>query len=104
MQHDLFKNNDVPIVVNKKNSEYDIYIGRGSIWGNPYTHHKFDTKAKYIVETREEAIRLYEIYARKNLNILNNLHKLKGKTLGCFCKPKSCHGDILVKLFKEYII
>ena len=30
--------------------------------------------------------------------LLNDLHELKGKTLGCFCKPKICHGDILVEL------
>ena len=27
--------------------------------------------------------------------------ELKGKTLGCFCKPKSCHGDVLVELANE---
>jgi hypothetical protein len=30
--------------------------------------------------------------------LLNDLVELKGKTLGCWCKPKTCHGDILVKL------
>ena len=33
--------------------------------------------------------------------LLKDLHELKGKTLGCFCKPKSCHGDILVELVNE---
>ena len=23
--------------------------------------------------------------------------ELKGKTLGCFCKPNSCHGDIIAE-------
>ena len=101
MQQNLFSNNKLPIVVNKKKSKYDIYIGRGSKWGNPYTHLKFDTKAKYIVETREESIRLYEVYARNNKEIMENLYLLEGKILGCFCKPKDCHGDILVKLFRE---
>jgi hypothetical protein len=26
---------------------------------------------------------------------------LKGKVLGCFCKPKECHGDILVELVEK---
>ena len=27
--------------------------------------------------------------------------ELEGKELGCWCKPSPCHGDILIKLFKE---
>ena len=27
--------------------------------------------------------------------------ELEGKELGCWCKPYLCHGDILIKLFKE---
>lgn len=34
-------------------------------------------------------------------HLLKDLHELKGKTLGCFCKPLSCHGDILVRLADE---
>ena len=28
------------------------------------------------------------------------LNELKGKNLGCWCKPKSCHGDQLLKLLQ----
>ena len=27
----------------------------------------------------------------------DKLYKLKGKTLGCYCKPKRCHGDFLAR-------
>ena len=27
--------------------------------------------------------------------------ELEGKEIGCWCKPSPCHGDILIKLFKE---
>ena len=30
-------------------------------------------------------------------NLIESLHELKFKTLGCFCKPKTCHGDIIKK-------
>ncbi|CAF1261441.1 unnamed protein product [Adineta ricciae] len=36
-------------------------------------------------------------------NLLNDLHELEGKRLGCWCKPKPCHGDILCELFKREI-
>lgn len=28
--------------------------------------------------------------------------KLKDKVLGCWCKPLSCHGDVLVELIEIY--
>lgn len=48
-------------VVNKYKESYDIYIGRGSKWGNPYSHQS-NTKAQYVVATREEAITKYREY------------------------------------------
>jgi len=91
-------------VVNIRSSEYDVFIGRGSKYGNPYTHIKDrPTGAKYIVSSREEAIQRYEEYIRdgEGKYLLESLIELKGKRLGCYCHPKSCHGDILIKLIKE---
>lgn len=28
-------------------------------------------------------------------------HEFKDKTLACWCKPKACHGDVLVELMGE---
>jgi hypothetical protein len=91
-------------VVNKHHKvPYDIYIGRGSIWGNPFTDQpEGTTKAKYVVETREEAIEKYRIYIEENIVMIKRLKKLKGKTLACYCKPKQCHGDVLVELIEKY--
>jgi len=92
-------------VVNKHYEEYDVYIGRGSKWGNPYTHIKDKkTKAEFIVETREEAVEKYEEWIRQQPELLASLWELRGKRLGCFCKPASCHGDILVKLIEEICV
>ena len=44
----------------------------------------------------------YENYVRTNPLLIESLHELKGKQLGCWCNPKQCHGDILVKLYKEF--
>jgi hypothetical protein len=45
----------------------------------------------------KEAIDKYEEYLLQNNELMNSLHEIKGKTLGCWCKPKRCHGEILVK-------
>ncbi len=87
-------------VVNCKFSKYDIYIGRGkcprtgekSIWGNPY---KIGEDGN-----RQEVIDKYEKYLCELLlqpEYQEEIKKLKGKTLGCWCKPLACHGDIIKK-------
>ena len=86
-------------VVNKYKESYDVYIGRGSKWGNPFTHIKDKkTKAEFIVDTREQALESYREWILNQPQLLKDLHELKGKTLVCFCKPKECHGDVLVEL------
>jgi len=64
--------------------------------GNPYSHRE-GTLAEFKVKTRKEAIEKYEKYLLSNDKLMNDLHELKGKILGCWCKPLSCHGDILAK-------
>lgn len=89
-------------VVNKYHKlPYDEYIGRGSKWGNPFSHME-NTKAQFKVKTREEAIEKYREWIMTQQHLLDSLHELKGKTLCCFCKPKSCHGDVLVELVEKY--
>lgn len=91
-------------VVNKYKEPYDVYIGRGSPVGNPFSH-KEGTKASYKVETREEAVEYFEHYIRKRIEhdipMREYIMSLKGKTLGCFCKPQACHGDVIVKIIEE---
>ena len=91
-----------PKVVHCKSGEkYDIYIGRGSKWGNPYSH-KEGTAALWVVETREDAIRLYEEWLRAQPELVEAAKKeLKGKDLGCWCKPLACHGDVLLKIANQ---
>lgn len=92
-------------VVNKYKEPYQIYIGRGSKWGNPFTHIKYKkTLANFVVSSREESINAYREWITKGdgMYLLADLHELKDKVLGCFCKPKLCHGDILVELVKKY--
>lgn len=89
-------------VVHCKKESYDVYIGRPSKWGNPFSH-KEGTGAKFKVNTRKEAIEAYEewITVGEGNHLLNDLHELEGKILGCWCKPNACHGDVLIKLIEE---
>lgn len=81
---------------------YDVYIGRGSIWGNPFTHLPLArTKAEFHVESREESILSYRRWILTQPHLLAQLPKLKGKKLGCYCSPKECHGEVLAEFAND---
>lgn len=61
-----------------------VYIGRGSPYGNPHMIG--------IDGTRKEVIELFRINILPNLDV----SELRGKDLICFCKPKACHGDLIL--------
>lgn len=90
-------------VVHCKRDRYDVYIGRPSKWGNPFSH-KDGTLAKYKVASREEAVSAYEdwLLNGEGRYLLKDLHELKGKVLGCWCSPHTCHGDVLYRLANGY--
>lgn len=82
-------------VVNLRKDKYTVYIGRPSIFGNPFIIGKDGT--------REEVINLYRHHLRTNLKILATLYDLpKDTILGCYCKPEACHGDVLVEFYNNY--
>jgi len=88
-------------VVNIFADPYDVYIGRPSAWGNPFST-KENSLAEFQVKDRETAVRLYREYAEAKLALDPKwLEPLRDKVLGCFCKPRLCHGDILVELLEN---
>jgi len=77
-------------VVHCKKDPHDVYIGRGSKWGNPFKIGEHGT--------REEVIAAYVewINAPEQADLRRDARlELRGKVLGCFCAPKACHGEIL---------
>jgi hypothetical protein len=77
-------------VVNLMDEPYDVYIGSPSKWANPFAIGKNGS--------RKEVIEKYKRWLLSQPELLIRLPELKGKVLGCLCKPKACHGDILVRL------
>ncbi len=85
-------------VVNLRRAPYDIYIGRPSPFGNPFSHLP-GTLAKYRVSSRQEAIDRFRKWFTEQPELVKRaMAELRGKTLGCFCKPASCHGDVIAKV------
>lgn len=90
-----------PIVVNMRTCDPpwgrpgDVRIDRETKWGNPYPLSN--------TVTRCAAIKKYSVYLMKRLAEKSlDISELKNaKRLGCWCKPKACHGDILVKAMRD---
>lgn len=90
-------------VVNIRYLPYDIYCGRAGkgqsgTWGNPYTQ-----------GSRQQVIERYRDYLLGNQRLMDMVHTLKGKTLGCFCAPRGarltcndvpyiCHAQVLAEV------
>jgi hypothetical protein len=80
-------------VVNVKSSKYDVMADRSTIFGNPYHIGKDGS--------REEVIGLHKLYFYKRVAVdpefLKAVLSLKGKIVGCWCKPLPCHVDTIAE-------
>ena len=71
-----------------------VYIGRGSPYGNPWK--------VGVHGTRDEVCDAYEQALLSNPELVARVKsELKGKDLVCFCAPKRCHGDTLLRIANE---
>jgi hypothetical protein len=75
--------------IKEETEENDVYIGRPSKWGNPFVIG--------IDGNRNEVIAKYRQYIHES-GLEHDVKELKGKNLVCYCAPKKCHGDLLLKL------
>jgi hypothetical protein len=90
-----------PLVVHCKKSPHDVYVGRPSEWGNPFSE-KSGTMAKYRVKTRAIAIARFEECLLSQPELVKRVKaELRGKILGCWCAPKDCHADIIARIANE---
>jgi hypothetical protein len=98
------------IVVNVRSDEYDVYIGRvwkgssgsgASMFGNPFIPDDRSSE-----ESRQACLDKYRIYFEGRLAVdpvfRAAVLALRGKRLGCFCAPKSCHGDIIAEYLETF--
>jgi hypothetical protein len=101
-------------IVNVKTAEFDVYIGRVARFAKDPRCHEYSHFANPYSVTRlllttmgEEKARAHVIeqFRRHLLNCLEQdpgtwiprLRAVKGKVLGCWCKPLACHGDVVAE-------
>ena len=91
-----------------------VYVGRGSKWGNPFIVGCYFYDREDSI-TPEIAVELFRHLVAASLpiregfwqgcfdilrmNILEDISKLKGKDLACWCRlDQPCHADILLEI------
>ncbi len=84
------------LVVHCKKDKYDVYVGRGNKWGNPFIIGKDGD--------RQAVINKYREWIKTQPELINALPELEGKILGCWCYPKPCHGGILVEMANDLMV
>lgn len=89
----------ITFVSNKdKGDHFDTYIGRGTLWGNPYAIGQDGDREEVI---RKFAYDFNRGFLRGGEDFNEKLKYLRGHTLGCHCKPYACHGDVLAEYLNK---
>ena len=83
-------------VVNIKKSTCEIYCGRGSPYGNPFKIGQ-DGDRKQVIEK----YRKYFYSRLTDSTFRDKVLSLKGKILGCYCKPLDCHCDVIIEYLEK---
>lgn len=89
-------------VCNKdKYDPFDVYIGRGSPWGNPFPieHHEDGAKRKDVIDKYKK---YFQDEFVSNPEKLRAVLSLRGMRLACHCKPLDCHGDVIAEFLNSY--
>lgn len=92
-------------VVNLRKESYDVYIGRAGngqsgYFGNPYAKGSVCARCGQVHLRSGDTIPCFREYflarVETDSRFRESVLDLKGKVLGCFCKPQPCHGDVIV--------
>jgi hypothetical protein len=89
-----------------KMSEGAIYVGRPTVWGNPFRvdDPEFNTDGSV---THNTCILLYELYIKETIDSITEfdamqewiIKPLRGRDLCCWCdENEPCHADVLLRL------
>lgn len=91
-------------VVNLKHAPFDVYIGRAGhgesgLFGNPIKKGGRCQECGDVHETGGATLSCFEKYFMRRVSsdadFRQEVLALRGKTLGCFCEPRPCHGRII---------
>lgn len=92
------------VAVNLRLSPHDVYVGRAGkgqdgYFGNPIKVGERCPRCDGMHMEGSATLPCYLAYLTDRIaaddTFRERVKSLRGKRLGCFCKPKPCHADIL---------
>jgi hypothetical protein len=100
-------------IVDVQEQNCDVFIGRKKNkkyhFGNPFSH--IPNANAIIMNSREDSVAAFALwitgYGYTDIEqdrrkwILDNLQSLEEQSLGCFCAPLLCHGEVLKDIVEE---
>lgn len=87
-------------VVNIRHEGCDVYIGRAGHGQSGYFGNNVHFGPRVVKSAKIHAFKHhFEHRIEHDVEFRYNVLLLKGKVLGCFCKPDKCHGDV----YAEYL-
>ena len=75
------------IYIGQANSRYRLAESK---WKNPFIEGRDGTRAEIVVR--------YRAWVSDQPNLMAALPELRGFDLVCWCWPRACHGDVLIRL------
>ena len=91
-------------VINLKDTERPstgyAYVGRPSKWGNPFVVGVDGSSREIVIQKYHQWLMGHRRApdGRRPPSIRAIQLQLQGKTLGCWCAPLPCHGDVLAEI------
>lgn len=85
----------------------NVYIGRSavtSIDGQKYPTEHSEWYNPFCTSNKSQTLPRYQKYLCEKLKdkeCLERFRQLRGKNLGCWCKPGKCHGDVIIKILQN---
>lgn len=74
-------------------------VDRTTQFGNPFLLEKDGG-----THTREESVEDYRAWFKQKVEsdpeFRQAVEELRGKKIGCWCKPKACHGDVILEYLR----
>jgi hypothetical protein len=79
-------------LVHCKKEPFTHYIGRPSLFGNPYVIGKDGTREQVVIKFKRYAVQ-YLLEEIKSLP--------KDAVLACWCSPQDCHGNAIMEIWED---
>lgn len=75
-----------------------VYIGRPSIFGNPFQIGQDGSRSEVIAKYRE----YFYDRVRRDRQFAEAIEGLRGNDLACHCAPLPCHGDVIIEYLRDH--